>query len=58
MGRYLQLLDWGEAVARSSPKAQAILHQSDAPGGAILPQAIIDHLHQFKGHVSTSSSAI
>ena len=45
MGRYLQLLDWGVAVARSSPKAQAILHQSDAPGqGQILPQAIIDHL--------------
>jgi len=32
-------------VAQSSPKAQAILHQSDAPGqGQIQPQAIIDHL--------------
>lgn len=45
MGCYLKSLDWGEAIAQSSPKAQAILHQSDAPGqGQILPQAIIDHL--------------
>ncbi len=45
MGYYLKSLDWGDAVTQSSPKAQAILHQSDAPGqGQILPQAIIDHL--------------
>ena len=45
MGYYLNSLDWEGAVAQSSPKAQAILHQSDAPGqGQILPQAIIDHL--------------
>ena len=45
MGDYLKSLDWGDAVAQSSPKAQAILHQSDAPGqGQIQPQAIIDHL--------------
>ena len=45
IGDYLENRDWNKAVAKASPKAQAILYQSDAPGqGQVLPQAINDHL--------------